>query len=240
MSRWSLLTGLLVMAMPLNAQSMRASYDYESDRMCEATLADGTHFEVWNRDLVIDLGGYEQYLHVKVHVYYKPGSGEFLWLNTGLAERVHASEVKDNSKKAAASCEEPYHHILILQDGEWADFWAENGKITVFHSSLKFETRDKAWSYIREHWQDGPDDPVAQAKWVAEILLYQQLGPAFFRPKRLEIDARPYTYDSLNSVKKVGSNWEVAIKGADEPNCATVLLDSNFKMLAVTKISATP
>jgi hypothetical protein len=69
-------------------------------------------------------------------------------------------------------------------------------------------------------------------------LLYKQLGNEFFRPKRLEFDARPFVYNSLDSVKKVGQNWELEIKGADEPNRATVLLDANFKLLAVTKNTA--
>jgi hypothetical protein len=38
------------------------------------------------------------------------------------------------------------------------------------------------------------------------------------------------------SVKKAGSNWELEIKGGDEPNRATVLLDSEFKIVKVTKI----
>jgi hypothetical protein len=83
---------------------------------------------------------------------------------------------------------------------------------------------------VAKHWQDGSE---------AEILLYQQLGRDFFRPKRLEFDARPYTYDSLISAKKVDSNWKLEIKGADEPNSTTVLLDSNFRLLAVTKNPAT-
>jgi len=138
--------------------------------------------------------------------------------------------LKENPPKAGASCELPYHHILLLKDGEWADFWASDGRVGVFHSILKFETREKAWSYVAKHWQDGSE---------AEILLYQQLGRDFFRPKRLEFDARPYTYDSLISAKKVDSNWKLEIKGADEPNIATVLLDSNFRLLAVTKNPAT-
>jgi hypothetical protein len=60
-------------------------------------------------------------------------------------------------------------------------------------------------------------------------------GREFFLPKRLEFSAQPYGYNSLGSVKKVGSNWELEIKGADEPNRATVLLDSEFKLVNVTK-----
>jgi len=84
--------------------------------------------------------------------------------------------------------------------------------------------------YVAKHWKEGRE---------SEILLYQQLGSDFFRPKRLEFDARPYTYDSLISAKKVASNWKLEIKGADEPNIATVLLDGNFRLLAVAKNPAT-
>jgi len=42
------------------------------------------------------------------------------------------------------------------------------------------------------------------------------------------------------SAKKVGSHWEIEIKGADEPNRATVSLDSNFKLIAVTKNPVAP
>lgn len=69
------------------------------------------------------------------------------------------------------------------------------------------------------------------AKWVAEILLHKQLEKEFFRPKRLEFDARPFVYNSLGSVKKVGANWELENNGADELKRATVPLDSHFKLL---------
>src|SRR5271167_1700287 len=51
----------------------------------------------------------------------------------------------------------------------------------------------------------------------------------FFRSRRSEFDARPTIFEPLVSAKKVGSHWELQIKGPDEPNRATVWLDSNFK-----------
>jgi len=51
----------------------------------------------------------------------------------------------------------------------------------------------------------------------------------------LEFSAQGYLSNSFGSVTKVDQNWESEIKGADEPNLETVLLDSNFKLLAVTK-----
>jgi hypothetical protein len=107
--------------------------------------------------------------------------------------------------------------------------------IDVFHCKLKFPTRQKAWSHVAAHWRDGPDDAEPSAKWVEEISLYKQLGENFFRPKRLEFDARPYSYDPLVSAKKVDGQWKLEIRGADEPNRAIVLLDSDFKLLGVTK-----
>ena len=133
----------------------------------------------------------------------------------------------------------PIPHALFLQDGEWADFWAENGRITVFHCNLRFDSRQKAWSHVTEHWRELDSFSDSNTKWVEVILLYKQLGSEFFRPKRLEFDARAFFYNSLGGVKKVGSNWELEINGADEPNRAMVLLDSSFKLLAVTKNSAT-
>jgi hypothetical protein len=46
---------------------------------------------------------------------------------------------------------------------------------------------------------------------------------------------RKYFCTIGSGVKKLGSNWELEIKGADEPNRATVLLDSEFKLVKVTK-----
>ncbi|HTZ32206.1 MAG TPA: hypothetical protein VMH31_07100 [Methylomirabilota bacterium] len=228
MGRWSSLPLLLVLAAsPLRAQSTKVKYLRDTDQMCSSTLADGTAYEIWKRVLVTEWRG--QPLYVRLHAYYKPGSGEFLSWNTGgMSEHAYANE-----SKAGDSCELPYHHILLLKDGEWADFWASDGRVGVFHCNLKFETREKAWSYLAKHWQDGSE--AKSAKLFTEILLYQQLGYDFFRPKRLEFDARPYTYESLISVKKVDSNWELEIKGADAPNRATILLDSNFKLLRATR-----
>ena len=234
MSRWNFLAALLMsMAFPLSAQTSKSKHLADLDRLCKATLTDGTPYEVWDRVFETELE--RQAVYVKVRAYYRPGSGEFSWRSTGYSKRGYASYLKDSPRKAGASCEEPYRHILILQDGEWADFWGQNGRITVFHCNLRFDTREKAWSHVVRHWQDGADDPVPSTKWVVQILLYQQLQREFFRPKRLEFDARPYSYDPLISAKKVGSNWELEIKGADEPNRAMVILDSNFKPLAVTK-----
>jgi hypothetical protein len=233
----TLLGAVMLTAMPVSAQSLKVRYLHDADQMCKATLTDGTPYEMWKRVLVTERKG--QPIYVRVYAYYKPSSGEFLpWNTGGMSEHEYASAPnKDHPLKPGASCELHFHHILLMEDGEWADFSAWNGTVRVFHSNLRFETREKAWSYVTKHWQDGSEEN--SAKLFAEILLYQQLGDDFFRPKRLEFDARFYTYESLISVKKLDSNWELEIKGADEPNRATVLLDGNFKLLTATKNLAT-
>jgi hypothetical protein len=205
--------------------------------MCKHTLTDGTPYEVWDRILVTD--GKGQTLYVKLSAYYRPGSGEFLWRSLAYSEKAYTSDLKNSFKQRVYSCEEPYRHIVLLQEGEWADFAAYNGSIRVFHCNLRFASLEKAWAYVREHWQDGVDDPAPSTRWGEEILLYEQLGDDFFRPKRLQFDARPFSYDSLVSVKKLGTYWELEIKGADNPNRATVLLDGNFKLLKATKNTPT-
>jgi len=234
--RWKSLAALILMVVPLNAQTFKPKYLSDWDHMCKATLADDTKFEVWDRLLVTEWQGKPSYLPVRG--LYRPGSGEFLWrASVGFVDKEHAIVMMERLQKGGACPEDSRHHILILQDGEWIDFLASNGNITVFHSNLKFHKREEAWSYVAEHWQEGEFGIFggSSTKLVEEINVYQKLGSDFFRPKRLEFSAQGYFYNSLGSVKKVGQNWEVEIKGADEPNRATGLLDSNFTLLAVTK-----
>jgi hypothetical protein len=97
--RWKLLAALLLMAMPLSAQSSKARYLLDADRRCRATLGDGTTYEVWNCVLLTEWEA--RPLYVKVRAYYRPDSGEFLSWNTGgLSEHGHASELKENPPKA--------------------------------------------------------------------------------------------------------------------------------------------
>ena len=238
--RWRLSAALMLIAMPLSAQTSKPKYQSHSDSVCKATLADGTTYEVWDRVLVAEWEGKPSY--VPVRALYKPGSGVFLWhWSLGFTDFVNAREIMNKPQKGGACLENAEHHVLLLQNGEWLDFWATNGSVNVFHSILKFNTRKKAWSYVTEHWRDGRFDITEgpSTKFVEVISLNQQLGAEFFRPKRLEFSAQGFLYNSLGSVQKVGQNWELEIRGADEPNRATVLLDSNFKLLAVTKSSGT-
>jgi hypothetical protein len=235
--RQKLLAALVVMGVPLSAQTSKPRYLPESDHMCKATMTDGTAYEVRDRLLATELNGKPSYLPVRG--LYRPGSGEFLWrASVGFTDKEHAIEMMGKSPKDGI-CPENSEHILLLQGGEWADFVAWNGNITVFHSNLKFHTPEEAWSYVADHWQDADTFLVGgntSKKFVEQINLDKQLGADFSRPKRLEFSAQGYVfYYSLGSVKKVGQNWELEIKGADESNRATVLLDNNFKLIAVTK-----
>jgi hypothetical protein len=232
--RWKPLAALILMAVPLSAQTSEPRYLSDWDHMCKATLADGAKYEVWDRLLVTQWQGKPSYFPVRG--LYRPGSGEFLLrASVGFVDKEHAVAMMEKPQKGGACPENQEYYVLLLQDGEWIDFWSRNGDVEVFHSNLKFHTRNEAWSYVGGHWQDADSFGGVSTKFIEVINLGQQLGADFSRPKRLEFSARGYLYNSLGSVKKVGQNWELEIKGADEPNRATVLLDSNFKLLAVTK-----
>jgi hypothetical protein len=232
--RWKSLAALILTAVPLSAQTSESRYLSDWDHMCKATLADGTKYEVWDRLLVTEWQGKPSYLPVRG--LYRPRSGKFLLrASVGFVDKEHAVAMMEIPQKGGACPKDPQYHVLLLQDGEWIDFWSRNGGIEVFHSNLKFRDRKEAWSYVAEHWQEADSFGGASTKFVERTNLDQQLGADFIRPKRLEFSAQGYFYNSLGSVKKVGQNWELEIKGADEPNRATVLLDNNFKLLAVTK-----
>ncbi|HXE34384.1 MAG TPA: hypothetical protein VN087_10765 [Verrucomicrobiae bacterium] len=237
--RWKSLAALILMGVPLNAQTSKPRYLSDWDHMCKATLADGTKYEVWDRLLVTEWQGKPSYLPVRG--LYRPGSGEFLLrAGLGFVDKEHAIAMMEKPPKGGPCPEDSQYHVLLLQDGQWIDFWSRNGSVEVFHSNLKFRARKEAWSYVAEHWQAADSFGGVSTKFVEVINPYQQLGADFSRPKRLEFSAQGYLYNSLGSVKKVGQNWELEIRGAEEPNRATVLLDSDFKLLAVTKNHGTP
>jgi hypothetical protein len=132
----------------------------------------------------------------------------------GFTDKEHAIEMMWKSPKDGI-CPENSEHILLLQGGEWTDFVAWNGNNTVFHSNLKFHTREEAWSYVAEHWQDADTFLVGgntSKNFVEKINLDKQLGADFWRPKRLEFSAQGYVYYSLGSVTKVGQNWELRVR----------------------------
>jgi hypothetical protein len=221
------------LSLPIQAQSPKAKFLEGRLEVCEARLADGTPYNVYGRALKARRKGEDVYADLQA--YYMTSSGEFLWRETIYSEQGYLTTLKERSNQPRHLCNDSYHHIVQLRDSEWADFSAEDDRITAFHSDLRFPSIERAWRYVSEHWEDGSWDAFRSTKWCEWTSLYNELGHDFFRPERLRLDARPFSYDSLLSATKVGSNWELEIKGADDPNRALVLLDRNFKLLKVTR-----
>jgi hypothetical protein len=238
--RRPLLPALILLTLPsaaMPAQTPPPKFLPEYTHMCSENLADGTPYQMWYRVFLTEWKGQKTYVNVRA--YYKPGSGEFFWQASGFSQQTFDIVDKPYANKPA-NCDLFRDHAIFLQDGQWDDFTSWNGGITILHSDLKFHSLKKAWSFVTEHWHETDPGGGSNKGRANTISLGQQLGYDFFRPKRLEFDARPFVYNSLESVKRVGPNWELEIKGADEPNRATVVLDSNFKLLSVTKHTSTP
>ncbi|MGA8502787.1 MAG: hypothetical protein WB683_14635, partial [Candidatus Sulfotelmatobacter sp.] len=66
---------------------------------------------------------------------------------------------------------------------------------------------------------------VAGSNPAALTKIFQELSRRWY--------ARPYMYQSLISVKKVGSAWELQIKGTDDR--ALIVLDNGFRVVKTTK-----
>jgi hypothetical protein len=166
MSRPDILAALLLLAAsPAAAQTSKPEYLSGTKQSCQARLADGTPYEVWDRVLLEEWEG--KPLYVKIRAYYRPGPGELVWRSTAYSKEGYAG-ARQEGKEPGSLCQDPGRHILILQGGEWADFLAERGRIIVFHSTLKFSTREEAWSHIAEHWQDASNlhaNSSAQRNW---------------------------------------------------------------------------
>jgi hypothetical protein len=218
----------VLLVLPLHAGTKKADFLARPRQTCTSTLAAGEQYQIQRRAFRWTREGSEVYTDAVA--YYALGSGEFFWWGMGYTKAGYERDAKNS---AGLDCAAPRHDFLELQDGEWADFWGNNGGIRVFHSKLRFPSIEKGWQYVAEH----PDETSEWwgGKWVELISLDKELGSEFFRPERLRYDARVYFYDSLLSVKKVGSTWLLEIKGADEPNRALVELDSDFKLIKVTK-----
>jgi hypothetical protein len=219
--------------LPIQTRSPKATFLEGSLQVCEAKLPDGTNYYVYGRALKARWKGEDVYADLQA--YYMPSSGEFLWRETTHSEHGYLEMLKERSNQPRYPCNDSYHHIVQLRDSEWADFSAQDDHITVFHSDLRFPSVERAWQYVSENWEDGSWDAFRSTKWCEWISLSKELGRDFFRPERLRLDVRPFDYESLLSATKVGSNWAVEIKGADDPNRALVVLDPNFKLLRVTK-----
>ena len=118
--RTFLIAVLLTMAMWLRGQTATSQVLPGPGHVGKAVLDDGTQYEVWDRVLLKD---WERLpLYVKVRAYWRPGSGEILWKSTGYSKTGYASILNEIPRQADKGCGENYRHILLLRDGEWADF----------------------------------------------------------------------------------------------------------------------
>ena len=219
--------------LPVPAERPGAKFLDQKIEVCHARLSNGKAYDVSVRWL--KAREHDKDLYLDLEAYYMPRSGEFLWRETGYSEQAYATIIREQPNRSKSLCDDSSRHIVLLQDSEWADFWALDDRVTVFHSNLRFPTIEKAWQYVSEHWEEGRWDMFRSTRWCTWISLHEKLGEDFFRPESLRSDARPFSYNSLLSARKVGSNWQLGIKGADEPNRALVVLDGNFKLLRVTR-----
>jgi hypothetical protein len=230
--------------MPLHSETRRAVLVPGSDHTCSAQLPDGTKYELHLRTL--KARWQDRDVYVVVQAYYKANSGEFLfyssiWQKEDYLRWQKEDYLRNPKQNAEWSCQPGYRSVVLLEDGEWVEFRAMTGgpRLEVFHSTLRFSSIEDAWGYVSAHW-DNCRMPSERTECYDEIPLYKDLDLDFFRPERLRFNAAPYFYNPLVSARKVGSTWEVVVKGADEPNRATVYLDEKFKVLKVTRFSAAP
>lgn len=223
----------LLLGQPLpTPKTSKATLVSGTDRNCPAQFPDGTAYQVHYRTLKARWKG--QDVFVVERAYYKPETGEFLYSGATISKAGYLRDQKEYETLNYKEMERA-DHIALLQNGEWADFWAENASVTVVHSNLRFSSLGAAWKYVSAHYDERE---TGSEGCCAFIKLYSELGEDFFRPESLRWDARPYFYKSLVSVKKVDSGWEVVIRGADEPKRALIVLDQDFKLVTVTRFSA--
>jgi hypothetical protein len=219
--------GLLL---PVSAIASQADFVPGTKHTCYLHLATGKPYVLQTRTFHWKKNEIETY--TTAVAFYAPGSGEFLWFGSDYTPDQYFRYGKTYS---TPGCTDAQANPLLLQDGEWANFWAINCSLWVFHSNLKFPSIGKGWWYVAEHPNESSSTPFG-GKWVESIYLDKLLGSDFFhRPERLRYDARPYVFQPLIGVKKVGSNWELQIQGTDEK--ALVVLDKNFRVVKIAKPS---
>ena len=213
--------------LPVSAIASQAEFVPGTKYTCNLHLASGRPYVLQSRTFRWKKS--ETELYTTALAYYGPGSGEFMWWGSDYTPDQYSRYGKNYSKPG---CTDARPKTLLLQDGEWADFWASNSRIQVVHSNLKFRSIEKGWEYVAEH--PSGSSSMVEGKWVVLIDLDKVLGSDFFhRPESLRYDARPYMFQPLLGVKKVGSNWELQIQGTDDR--ALIVLDNNFKVVKVTK-----
>lgn len=219
---------------PLHAQTAptrRVMFLKHKEQTCESHLATGEKYEFQFRAFRWMKNGTEMY--TSAVAYYAPSSGEFLWVAVG-GVMTKDQYFRFGANEGKFRCDLKLFQFLLLQDGQWVAFAAINSGIRVYHSDLRFQSINSGWEYAAQHPEEWSS--FSDGRWVEFISIGKELGADFFRPERLRFDARPFTYQSLTGVTKAGPNWQLDVKGADEPNRAVVLLDSNFKLLRVTKM----
>jgi hypothetical protein len=213
----------------------KATFLKEKEQSCESRLATGRKYEFQFRTFRWTRNNTEMY--TSAVAYYAPSSGEFLWVPAGGVMTKEQYFSFGNEGKFACSAAAKFFHFLLLQDGQWVAFTAIDSGIRVYHSDLRFQSISSGWDYVAEHPEEMSS--FSDGRWVEFISIYKELGRDFFRPERLRFDARPFVYDPLSAVTKVGSHWQLEVKGADEPNRALVYLDGNFKLTKVVRLPAT-
>ena len=221
---------VLLFTLPLLAETPKAHF-LGPAKNCERTLPDGRRYQV-SRRLLHWIQGSEDW-YADAFAYYMPGTGEFMWRGTTYTKHGYDSWVK--GKPQPALCKLFAGEFLELRDGEWADFSGMSGSIEIYHGRLRFGSIEKAWKYVQLHPDEMPGAEHVTRPGYDRVNVYPQLGSDFFRPERLHYDARPYSYPSITSVRKIDKEWHLEIKGADPPNRAVVILDGGFKLLNVLK-----
>lgn len=211
----------------------KATFLKEKEQRCESHLATGKKYEFQFRTFRWMRNNTEMY--TSALAYYASSSGEFLWVPV---EGVMTKEqyFRFGANEGKFSCDAKFFHFLLLQDGQWVAFAAINSGIRVYHSDLRFESISSGWDYVAEHPEEMSS--FSDGRWVEFVSIDKELGRDFFRPESLRFDARPFAYDPLAAVTKVGERWQLEVEGADKPNKALVYLDGNFKLIKVARLPA--
>jgi hypothetical protein len=212
----------------------KATFLKEKEQSCESHLATGEKYEFQFRTFRWMRNNTEMY--TSAVAYYAPSSGEFLWVPVGGVMTKDEYFRFGNEGKFACAVAAKFFHFLLHQDGRWVAFAAIGSGIRVYHSDLRFQSFNSGWGYVAEHPEEMSS--FSDGRWVEIVSINKELGNDFFRPESLRFDARPFTYDPLAAVTKVGSHWQLEVEGADKPNKALVYLDGNFKLIKVVRLPA--